>query len=69
MRDRTLFGFDEVAERWGVSQWTVRRAADRGEIVTVNVCARRLVPVSEVQRVEQSGVGTPRARKSATEGR
>ena len=61
---RTLFSIDECALRWGVSSFSVRRRADAGQIKTLYVGARRLVPRSEVDRVEEFGL--PRAR--ATDG-
>lgn len=60
MGDRSLFSFDEVAERWGVSPWTVRRAADRDELKTVNIGARRLIHREEILRAEQTGIGKQR---------
>jgi hypothetical protein len=54
---RQLFGFEEVGARWGVSPWTVRRAVDRGEIKAINIGARRLISLGEIQRVELTGIG------------
>jgi hypothetical protein len=56
MAGRTLFGFDELATRWSVSLWTLRRAANRSELRTISIGARRLVPLDEVLRVEQVGL-------------
>lgn len=58
--ERTLFGFHEVGQRWGVSPWTVRRAVDRGELRSINIGARRLIPLIELERAERDGVGSRR---------
>jgi excisionase family DNA binding protein len=59
---KSLVALVEAARTLGVSVFTVRRLADRGELKTVNVGARRLVPVSELARVVASGVGKARRR-------
>ena len=59
-----LLGLSEVAKMLGVSVFTVRRLADAGEIRVVNVGARRLVALSEVERVALHGARKPRVRKS-----
>ncbi len=61
---RTSFSFGEVAEQWGVSLWTIRRLVERGELKAVNIGALQRIPRSEVERAEQYGVGTARARKA-----
>jgi hypothetical protein len=60
MTERTLFGFAEVGKRWNVSPWTVRRAADRGDLKAVYIGARRLIPLVEIERAEQFGIGKSR---------
>jgi excisionase family DNA binding protein len=57
---RHLFTFAEVAERWGISHFTIRRAVERGELKTVYIGSRRLLPISEVLRAEQYGLGAKR---------
>lgn len=52
---RGLLGVHEVAQRWGVSDFSIRRLIENGEIASVSVGARRLIPVEEVLRVERSG--------------
>jgi excisionase family DNA binding protein len=59
-----LMGLLDVARRLGVSVFTIRRLADSGELKTVHVGARRLVPLSEVARVVATGAGKPRARRA-----
>ena len=58
--DKSLFGIGEAADRWGISPWTVRRLIDSGELRSVTIGARRLLPLAEVQRAEQFGVGKSR---------
>ena len=65
MDGKTLFGYSEVGKRWGISPWTVRRAVDRGELKAINIGARRMISLTEIQRAEQFGIGSPRRRKSA----
>ncbi len=61
MGERKLLGIDLVAERWSISKHQVRRLVINGELKSVTIGARRLIPVSEVERAEQFGVGKPRA--------
>jgi hypothetical protein len=55
-----LFSIERLGERWDLSKWSVRRLIVNGELKSVTIGARRLVPLSEVERAEQFGVGTPR---------
>ena len=55
-----LFSIERLAERWDLSKWSIRRLIVQGELKSVTIGARRLVPLSEVERAEQFGVGTPR---------
>ncbi len=59
---RGLLGVHEVAQRWGVSDFSVRRLIAKGDIASVSVGARRVIPVEEILRIEQSG---RRTRESA----
>jgi hypothetical protein len=59
---RTLFGFSELEERWDISKDTLRRAAEAGELKTVYLLGRRLIPIAEVERVEREGLGSGRKR-------
>lgn len=59
-----LFPIPAVAQRWGVSSFTVRRLVMRGELPSVTIGARRFIHVDEVTKAESSGVGTPRKRCS-----
>lgn len=55
-----LFTMERLASRWDISKWSVRRLVVHGELKSVTIGARRLIPLSEVERAEQFGVGTPR---------
>ena len=54
---QTLFGFPVLAARWGVSTDMLKRAAARGELKTIRLAGRVMVPRSEVERVEAEGLG------------
>lgn len=41
----------EAANRWGVSPWTVRYWIQIGKIASHKLGSRRLVPVSEIDRL------------------
>jgi excisionase family DNA binding protein len=58
-----LIAISEAARRLGVSPFTVRRLVRGGDVVAVNVGARRLIPSSEIERIMRSGVGQPRSRR------
>lgn len=61
--EKTLFGIANTARRWEVSKDTVRRKIESGEIRSIRIGSRVLVPLSEIERVEQFGVG--KSHKSA----
>jgi excisionase family DNA binding protein len=54
---RRAFGIGEFAHMFGVSRDTAKRLAKQGNLRTIRVGKRRLVPLSEVQRVEREGLG------------
>lgn len=56
-----LLSIDRLAERWDLSKYSVRRLIVNRDLKSVTIGARRLVPLSEVERAEQFGVGRPRA--------
>ncbi len=64
--ERTLFALEEVARRWGVSVWTVRRLLDDPHcpLKAINIGARRLVPLRLIEQAEASGIGMARKRKA-----
>ncbi len=61
--DQTLFGFVEAAKRWGVSVDTLRRASVAGDLKTIQLAGRRLIPLDEVLRVETAGFGKGRKKQ------
>jgi hypothetical protein len=55
-----LLSIEHLAERWDLLKYSIRRLIVQGELKSINIGARRLVPLSEVERAEQFGVGRPR---------
>jgi len=55
--ERLARGLNEVAEIFDVSKDSLRRAAERGELETLRIGSRVLVPESEIQRVLREGLG------------
>jgi excisionase family DNA binding protein len=60
-----LFSIGRVAQRWGISRDTVRRLVNSSELRSVTIAARRLIPLSEIERAELLGVGNARKRRTA----
>jgi excisionase family DNA binding protein len=58
-----LVAISDSAQRIGVSTYTVRRLIARGEIASVNVGARRLIPETEIERIVTRGVGRARTKR------
>jgi hypothetical protein len=56
------FSIDDLAERWGMSPFTIRRLIDGDHLRTITIGARRLIPAEEVRRAEVEGCGAPRKR-------
>ncbi len=56
-----LLGIERLAERWDLSKYSIRRLIVSGALKSVTIGARRLVPLAEVMRAEEFGVGSPRA--------
>ena len=63
MVERTSFSVAEVATRWGLSEMTIRRLVDSGDLKAINIGASQRIPRAEVERAELHGAGTPRPRK------
>lgn len=53
-----LESIEEVAKRFSVSTFTVRRLIKNGDLKAVRVSKRVLIPATEVQRVLVEGCGT-----------
>jgi excisionase family DNA binding protein len=58
--EKQLLSIERVAERWDISKASVRGLIVSGELKSVTIGGRRLVPLSEVERAERFGVGEPR---------
>lgn len=65
---RRAFGLPQFAEMFSVSRDTAKRLAKSGDLRTFMVGGRRLVPASEVERIERDGLAPkPRLRKKHAE--
>ena len=53
---QTLFAIDATARRLGGSSWTLRRKLNDGQIKSVRIGNRRLIPISEIARIEREGL-------------
>ena len=58
---KRAYGLATVADMFEVSRDTMKRLAGSGELKTITVAGRRLVPASEVERVEREGIGRKRS--------
>jgi hypothetical protein len=57
-------GFGEFAQMFSISRDSAKRLWKSGDLSTITVGGRRLIPMSEVERIERQGIGTPRKRKN-----
>jgi excisionase family DNA binding protein len=62
-RERRAFGLGEFAQMFGISKDSAKRAAQNGDLRTIMLGGRRLVPSDEVERVAKEGLA--RVRKIA----
>jgi len=53
---RRAVGFTEFSRMFDVSRDTAKRAAKRGELRTIRIGSRVLVPISECERIEREGL-------------
>ena len=53
--EKAMFSIQELAERWGVSKDSVRRAVNAGRIRDFRFGARRMIPRAEIERCELLG--------------
>lgn len=52
-----LLGLDEAAEMLSLSVWTIRGWVQQGKVTTHKLGGRRLIPISEIERlIEESRV-------------
>ena len=58
---RRAFTIGEFSGMFGISRDSAKRHAKRGTLRTIMVGGRRLVPLSEVERIEKDGLA-PQAR-------
>jgi excisionase family DNA binding protein len=57
--------FPELADSYGVSRDTIKRLAKSGQLRTIYIGGRRIVPMSEVERIEREGIGGRKPRRAA----
>ena len=50
-----LYPVKKGAERLGISVWTLRKKAYEGEVVSVKIGAKLLIPESEIERLVREG--------------
>ena len=55
---------DSSARLGNISVFSLRRQIEAGNIKAIRVGGRVFIPVTELERVEQFGVGTPRTPRS-----
>lgn len=64
--EKRLYSLADSGARLGnISIYSLRRHIENGDIKAVHVGGRVMIPVAELERVEQFGVGQPRARRKA----
>lgn len=54
--DEILQPVREAARRLGISVWTLRKKAYRGDIASVKIGVKLLIPESEIERLIQEGM-------------
>jgi hypothetical protein len=66
---KRAFGFSEFAEMFSISRDSAKRLWRSGMLATITIGGRRLIPLSEVERIERQGIGTPRRSNAQVVGR
>jgi predicted site-specific integrase-resolvase len=61
---KRAFSFGEFADMFSISRDSAKRLWRSGALSTITVGGRRLIPASEIERIERQGIGTPRKRKN-----
>lgn len=61
---RRAYGLSEFADMFGISRDSAKRAAKRGDLKTIRLGGRRLVPLTEIERIEKEGLGGTRKPKA-----
>lgn len=62
---QTLHPVKDAATRLGISIWTLRKKAYEGDVASIKIGAKLLIPESEVERLIREGM---RPRKTARGG-
>jgi len=62
--NETLHPVKDAARRLGISVWTLRKKAYDGDVASVKIGAKLLIPESEMVRLVQEGM---RPRRSETD--
>lgn len=57
-----LFSVASNANRWSVSQYTIRRLVKDGSLRAVYIAGRLMIPRTEIERAELTGVGLRKKR-------
>jgi hypothetical protein len=65
-REPEFVSVNEAEATYGISRWTWRQYAYKGDIESIKVGRRLLIPLSEIQRVFSDG-RRPRRKPSAGE--
>jgi len=60
---RRAVGVSEFATMFGISKDTAKRHAKNGSLRTILIGKRRLVPISECERIEKEGLVDGRKRR------
>ena len=58
----------DAARRLGISIWTLRKRAYEGDITSVKIGAKLLIPESEIERLIREGLRARRLHKRAPSG-
>ncbi|MGA2333945.1 MAG: hypothetical protein ABSG08_01105 [Terriglobales bacterium] len=64
-QETQLFSQASTARRWSVSKDHIARLIATGALRSVTIGARRLIPLSEIERCELHGCGIARKRRAA----
>ena len=65
--EQSAFSLYDLATRWGVSDDTIRRQMDKGEIEYFKVGSQRRVLLSEILRIESGEKSSTADSKAATQ--
>ena len=60
---RRAYGIREFAELFGISKDTAVRAAIRGDLRTIRLGGRVLVPIDEIERIQHEGLRGTRKKR------